>query len=117
MFDFVRSHNRLLQVALGLLIIPSFAIFGVSSDTSSNSEQSQAVASVDGRDISRADWDNQHRKDVELIRQRAPQVDLKLLDTPESQRRSLDTLVRERVTTATIDREHLAVSNDRALRE
>jgi peptidyl-prolyl cis-trans isomerase D len=117
MFDFVRSHNRLLQVALGLLIIPSFAIFGVSSYTSSNSEQSQAVASVDGRDISRADWDNQHRKDVELIRQRAPQVDLKLLDTPEAQRRSLDTLVRERVTTATIDREHLAVSNDRALRE
>ena len=117
MFDFVRSHNRLLQVALGLLIIPSFAIFGVSSYTSSNSEQSQAVASVDGRDITRAEWDNQHRKDVELIRQRAPQVDLKLLDTPEAQRRSLDTLVRERVTTATIDREHLAVSEDRALHE
>jgi len=117
MFDFVRSHNRLLQVALGLLIIPSFAIFGVSSYTSSNSEQSQAVASVDGRDISRAEWDNQHRKDVELIRQRAPQVDLKLLDTPEAQRRSLDSLVRERVTTATIDREHLAVSEDRALHE
>ena len=117
MFDFVRSHNRLLQVALGLLIIPSFAIFGVSSYTSSNSEQSQAVASVDGRDITRAEWDNQHRKDVELIRQRAPQVDLKLLDTPEAQRRSLDTLVREHVTTATIDREHLAVSEDRALHE
>jgi peptidyl-prolyl cis-trans isomerase D len=117
MFDFVRSHNRLLQVALGLLIIPSFAIFGVSSYTSSNSEQSQAVASVDGRDISRAEWDNQHRKDVDLIRQRAPQVDLKLLDTPEAQRRSLDTLVRERVTTAAIDHEHLAVSEDRALRE
>lgn len=117
MFDFVRSHNRLLQVALGLLIIPSFAIFGVSSYTSSNSEASQAVASVDGRDISRADWDAQHRKDVDLIRQRAPQVDLKLLDTPEAQRRSLDTIVRERVTTAAIDREHLAVSEDRALHE
>jgi len=117
MFDFVRSHNRLLQVVLGLLIIPSFAIFGVSSYTSSNSEQSQAVASVDGKDISRAEWDSQHRKDVELIRQRAPQVDLKLLDTPEAQRRSLDTLVREHVTTATIDREHLAVSEDRALHE
>ncbi|HEY8974354.1 MAG TPA: SurA N-terminal domain-containing protein [Burkholderiaceae bacterium] len=117
MFDFVRSHNRLLQVALGLLIIPSFAIFGVSSYTSSNNEASQAVASVDGRDISRAEWDAQHRKDVELIRQRAPQVDLKLLDTPEAQRRSLDTIVRERVTTAAIDHEHLAVSEDRALHE
>ena len=81
MFDFVRSHNRLLQIALGLLIIPSFGIFGVQSYLSMNDEQTRAVASVDGRDISRAEWDAQHRKDVEQIHQRNPQVDLKLLDT------------------------------------
>jgi len=33
MFDFVRSHNRLLQIALGVLIIPAFGIFGVQSFT------------------------------------------------------------------------------------
>jgi peptidyl-prolyl cis-trans isomerase D len=117
MFDFVRSHNRLLQIALGVLIIPAFGIFGVQSYTSFNNEASQAVASVDGRDISRAEWDNQHRKDVDQIRRRAPQVDLKLLDTPEAQRRSLDTIVRDRVLQAAVAHEHLAVSDERIIHE
>jgi len=117
MFDFVRSHNRILQIALGVLIIPAFGIFGVQSYTSMNSEQSQAVASVDGRDITRAEWDAQHKKDVDQIRNRNPQVDLKLLDTPEAQRQSLDTLVRERVMQAAILREGLAPSNERILHE
>ena len=115
MFDFVRSHNRLLQIALGLLIIPSFGIFGVQSYLSMNNEQAAAVASVDGRDISRADWDLQHRKDIDQVRQRNPQVDLKLLDTPEAQRRSLDSIVRDRVMQAAVAHEGLAVSEDRAL--
>jgi peptidyl-prolyl cis-trans isomerase D len=114
MFDFVRSHNRLLQIALGILIIPTFGIFGITSYMQTN-EGSLSVASVDGRDITRADWDVQHRKDVDQIRQRAPQVDLKLLDTPEAQRRSLDSLVRERVLAAAVDHERLTVSEDRAL--
>ena len=117
MFDFVRSHNRLLQIALGLLIIPSFGIFGVQSYLSLNNEQTQAVASVDGKDISRAEWDNQHRKDVDLIRRRNPQADLKQLDTPESQRQSLDTIVRDRVMQAAVAHQHLAVSDERIIRE
>jgi peptidyl-prolyl cis-trans isomerase D len=117
MFDFVRSHNRLLQIALGVLIIPAFGIFGVQSYTSMNNEQTVTVAEVDGHDISRADWDTQHRKDIDQIRQRNPQVDLKLLDTPEAQRQSLDTLVRDRVMQAAVAREGLAVSEDRIKRE
>jgi peptidyl-prolyl cis-trans isomerase D len=117
MFDFVRSHNRLLQIALGLLIIPSFGIFGVQSYLSMNDGQTQTVASVDGHDISRADWDAQHRKDVELIRQRNPQVDLKLLDTPEAQRRALDSIVRDRVMQAAVAHQGLAVSDERVVHE
>lgn len=114
MFDFVRSHNRVLQIALGVLIIPTFGFFGITSYLQSN-EGSASVASVDGRDISRADWDFQHRKDVDQIRRRAPNVDLKLLDSPEAQRRSLDTIVRERVLAAAVSNERLGVSEDRAL--
>jgi peptidyl-prolyl cis-trans isomerase D len=117
MFDFVRSHNRLLQIALGVLIIPAFGIFGVQSYTSMNNEQTVAVAEVDGHDISRADWDAQHRKDIEQIRNRNPKIDLKLLDTPEAQRQSLDSLVRDRVMQAAVAHEGLAVSEDRIRRE
>ena len=116
MFDFVRSHNRILQVALGLLIIPTFGFFGISSYMQSN-EQGVAVASVDGRDITRAEWDVQHRKDVDQIRGRYPNVDPKLLDTPEAQRQSLDKLVRDRVLAAAVAREGLQASDQRIIRE
>ena len=116
MFDFVRSHNRLLQIALGVLIIPTFGFFGITSYLQSG-EGTVSVASVDGRDITRAEWDNQHRKEVEAARQRNPQADLKLLDTPEAQRKSLDAIVRDRVMQAAVAHERLAVSDDRITRE
>ncbi|MEP6505636.1 MAG: SurA N-terminal domain-containing protein [Betaproteobacteria bacterium] len=117
MFDFVRSHNRILQVALGILIIPAFGIFGVQSYTSMNGEDAVAVADVDGHKITRAEWDVQHRKDIERIRARNPQVDLKTLDTPEALRASLDSLVRDRVMQAAVQHQNLTVSEDRIKRE
>jgi peptidyl-prolyl cis-trans isomerase D len=116
MFDFVRSHNRLLQVALGIVIIPTFGFVGLQSYLQSN-ESAVSVASVDGHDISHAEWDARRRQDVEQIRARNPQIDLKLLDTPEAQRRSLDSLVRDRVLQAAVAHENLSVSDERIVRE
>ena len=116
MFDFVRSHNRVLQVVLGIVIIPTFGIVGLQSYLQSN-EEAVAVASVDGRDITRAEWEQQRRQDVDTIRTRNPQVDLKLLDTPEFQRQSLDSLVRERVLRAAVVHDALTASEERALAE
>ena len=116
MFDFVRSHNRVLQVMLGIVIIPVFGFVGLSSYLQPN-ESAVPVASVDGRDISHADWDAQRRQDIEQIRARNPQLDLKQLDTPEAQRRSLDAIVRDRVLLATVAHENLTVSDERVAHE
>ena len=116
MFDFVRSHNRVLQVVLGIIIIPTFGFVGLQSYLQSN-EESVAVASVDGRDITRADWQQQRRTDIDTIRTRNPQIDLKLLDTPEAQRQSLDSLVRERVLRAAVQHDGLTASEERVLSE
>jgi len=116
MFDFVRSHNRVLQVMLGIVIIPVFGFVGLSSYLQPN-ESAVPVASVDGHDITHADWDAQRRQDVDQIRSRNPQVDLKLLDTPEAQRRSLDAIVRDRVLQAAVVHENLAVSDERVAHE
>jgi len=116
MFDFVRSHNRVLQVMLGIVIIPVFGFVGLSSYLQPN-EAAVPVASVDGHDITHADWDAKRRQDIELIRSRNPQVDLKLLDTPEAQRRSLDSIVRERVLQAAVLHENLSVSEERIAHE
>jgi peptidyl-prolyl cis-trans isomerase D len=116
MFDFVRSHNRVLQVVLGIVIIPTFGIVGLQTYLQSN-EDAVAVASVDGRDITRAEWQQQRRTDIDTIRTRSPQVDLKLLDTPEFQRQSLDSLVRERVLRAAVQHDALTASDARILSE
>ncbi len=116
MFDFVRSHNRVLQVVLGIVIIPTFGFVGLSSYMQTN-EAAVTLASVDGRDISRSEFDQQRHKDIDQIRNRNPQVDLKQLDTPEAQRQSLDTLVRERVMLAAVAHESLQASDERILHE
>jgi peptidyl-prolyl cis-trans isomerase D len=117
MFEFVRTHNRLLFFVMVLLIFPSFAFFGVQGYSRFNDPSSAAVAKVDGQKITRAEWDAQHKRQVEELRQRAPGVDAKLFDTPEARRQTLDNLVRERVLFAAATRAHLQVGDERLLRE
>jgi peptidyl-prolyl cis-trans isomerase D len=117
MFDFVRTHNRILQVVLGLLIIPSFAIFGIQGYTHMMSENSAAVASVDGKDISIAEWDAQQRRALEQARERNPNLDPKEFDTPEAKRAALDTIIRDRVMQAAVFHQNLESSEERVALE
>jgi peptidyl-prolyl cis-trans isomerase D len=117
MFDFVRSHTRLFQGILVLLIFPSFVFFGVQGYSSFTSESNAKVAQVDGRDISRIELDNAHQRNIERLRQQMPNLDVKLLDTPEMRRDTLDGIVRERVLLAAAERMNLGVSDDRLQRQ
>ncbi len=113
MFDFVRSHNRLLQVMLGLIIIPLFVASGVQGYTHFFSEAAETVASVDGKEITRAEWDNQHRQAIDRMRNQHPNVDLKTLDTAAAKRETLDTIIRDRVMQAATFHEDLGASDER----
>lgn len=113
MFDFVRSHNRLLQVVLGLLIIPSFVFFGIEGYSSFQGDEAAAVASVDGQDISRTEWEARHRQYIERERERRPGVDLKALDTPQARREALESLIRDRVLLAAAADQNLNASDAR----
>jgi peptidyl-prolyl cis-trans isomerase D len=112
MFDFVRSHNKVIQITLGIVLIP-FAFFGVQSYTHSNGDQSEAVAEVDGTDITRAQWDAQTRNALERLREQGRNVDPKTLDTPEARRAALDAVIREHVLQAVIEKDRLPVTSDR----
>jgi peptidyl-prolyl cis-trans isomerase D len=113
MFDFVRTHNRILQVALGLLIIPSFAIFGIQGYTHLMGEGSTEVASVDGKEITQAEWDAYRRRALDQARERNPNLDPKQFDSPEAKRAALDAIVRERVMLAAVNRQNLEASSER----
>lgn len=115
MFDFVRQHNKIMMGVLFLLIVPSFVLLGV-SDYSRNGAKS-VVARVDGREITQTQWDAAHRDEIDRLRVSMPQLDIKLLDTPEARYATLDRLVRERVLGASADKLGLNASNQRLARE
>ena len=97
MFEFVRKHTRLLQFVLVLLIFPSFVFFGIQGYSRFTGGGNTTVAKVDGRAITQAEWDYAHRLQVERIRRQMPNVDAKLLDSPEVKQQALENLVRERL--------------------
>ena len=116
MFDFVRSHSRLMLGLMVLLIFPSFVFFGVQGYSSFMEDSGKSVATVDGRSITRAEWDNAHQRNIERMRQQMPGVDAKLFDSPEMKRQTLDTLVRERVLFAAADKLVLMPGDERLAR-
>ncbi len=116
MFDFVRSHTRLFQGILVLLIFPSFVFFGVQGYSSFSEGAGAKVATVDGRDITQAEWDNAQQRNIDRLRQQMPGVDVKMFDSPEVRRDTLDGIVRERVLLAAAENMHLGVSDERLQR-
>lgn len=116
MFDFVRKHNRLFLGLILILILPSFVVFGIQGYSGMTEGANAAVAHVDGQKITQAEWDASHQQQAQRVRQQRPEIDPKLLDTPEARAQTLDALVRERVLAVASDKLHLAVSNERLQR-
>lgn len=116
MFDFVRSHTRLMLGLMLLLIFPSFVFFGVQGYTRYLEDAARGVASVDGRSITRGEWDQAHERQMQNMRQQMPGVDPKLLDSPEARRGTLDALVRDQVLMAAANRFALVPGDERLQR-
>jgi peptidyl-prolyl cis-trans isomerase D len=116
MFDYVRKHTRVMQFALFILIFPAFALVGIDGYTRFN-EQGTPVASVDGQSIRQPEWDEAHKKEVEQMRQSMPNLDPKLLDSPQAKYATLERLVRERVMAAAAAKQYMSTSDQRLARE
>ena len=116
MFDFVRNHTRLALGFMLLLIIPSFIFFGVQGYSRFTDPTNAAVARVDGHNISRAEWEDAHKRNVDMARRQAPTLDAAALDTPQLRRETLDGMVRERVLLAAANQLHLFPSVGRMAR-
>ncbi len=117
MFDFVRTHTKLLQFILVLLIFPSFVFFGVQGYSSFTDANNATVAKVGGLEIKQSELDQAHRQQVERMMQQMPGVDTKLFDTPEMKARTLDSMVRERLLLVAAGKENLTVTDNRLVAE
>lgn len=111
MFEFVRTHQRLMQFLLLLLIIPSFALVGLQS-YSSFGDGANTVAKVAGQPITQQELDGALRLQMERMRQAfGDRFDPKMMETPEAKQGVLDNLISQRVLAATANSEHLTVTD------
>ena len=114
MFDFFRKYNKIVMIVLFLLIIPSFVLFGVERYTTSGGDEK--VARVDGHNITRPEWDLQHRTETDRIRQQSPNVDPALLESDALRYATLERMVRDRVLAAAAAKSNVTVSEERLSR-
>jgi len=116
MFEFVRSHTRLMLGLMVLLIFPSFVFFGIQGYSRFTDGSAATVAKVDGVSITRAEWDAAHQRQVSRLQRQAPNIDIKLFETPEMKRQTLDGLVQERLLLTVAERQHLSPTQERLAR-
>lgn len=116
MFESIRNHKKYLMGFLMILIIPSFVLFGIEGYTRFN-EQDEPVASVDGHEITKAEWDQAHQTEVRNRQQQMPGVDVRLFDTEQARYATLERLVNERLLALAADKLHLYTSDQKLARE
>jgi peptidyl-prolyl cis-trans isomerase D len=115
MFDLIRKHIKIMQILLFILIVPSFVFFGIDG-YSRFKDQGDAVAVVDGQNIRQGEWDAAHKLEIERVRGSMPNIDPKLLDTPEAKYATLERLVRDRVIETAASKLKLTASDQRLAR-
>jgi peptidyl-prolyl cis-trans isomerase D len=111
MFDFIRTHQRLMQFILLLLIVPSFVFFGIQGYERMN-QRTQEVAKVGGQSITQAELDDAQRQQIDRLRQQlGGKADTAQLDTPEARAKTLEGLISQRVLSLQASRQSLGVSD------
>ena len=116
MFDFVRKHTKVLMFLMFLLIIPAFVLVGINGFKSFNGG-GETVAKVAGQSIKQEEWDAAHKNEVDRLRASMPNIDPKLLDSPDARYATLEKMVRERVLAEAAKDTHLTTTDARLARE
>lgn len=116
MFDFFRKHTRVLQFLLVLLIFPSFVFFGIQGYSGFADDENNTVAKVAGQKITRNEWENAQREQIDRVRRQMPNIDPKVFDTPDMRSQALDVVIRQRVMLAAADKLNLITTDDRLKR-
>jgi peptidyl-prolyl cis-trans isomerase D len=116
MFDFVRKHTKIMMFLMFLLIIPAFVLVGINGFRSMSSA-GDTVAKVGSYSVKQTEWDITHKNEVDRVRSSQPNVDPKLLDSPEARYGTLERMVREHVLIDAAADAHFTSTNARLARE
>jgi peptidyl-prolyl cis-trans isomerase D len=112
MLEFIRTHRRLMQFLLLLIIFPSFAFFGLESYTRM-SDREAPVAKVAGQTITQQEWNAAQGRQLDRFRQMfGDQFNAAMFDTPEARQGVLDNLIGQKALAAYVADNYLTVSDD-----
>jgi peptidyl-prolyl cis-trans isomerase D len=112
MFDFIRDHKKIMQILLIILIFPSFVLFGIDGYKRFQSH-GDVVASVNGVDISKEEWEQSHKSEVTRMRASMPNMDISMFDSPAMKYGVLERMVQSRVLESSAKKLNLKVSDQR----
>ena len=112
MFDFIRTHKKIMQILLIILIFPSFVLFGIDG-YKSYQDQGETVATVNGVKISTQEWEQAHKVEIDRMRASMPGVDSSMFDTPAMKYGVLERMVQTKVLETTASKLHLNISDQR----
>ena len=112
MFDFIRTHKKIMQILLIILIFPSFVLFGIDG-YKSYQDQGETVATVNGFKISKQEWEQAHKVEIDRMRASMPGVDSSMFDTPAMKYGVLERMVQTKVLETTASKLHLNISDQR----
>jgi peptidyl-prolyl cis-trans isomerase D len=96
MFEFIQRHNKIFQVLLFLLIVPSFVVVGLDGYNRMR-DNGEAVATVSGTPITANEFQAAHKAEVDRVRRTNPDMDLKVFDTEAFKKSTLDRLILQKV--------------------
>ncbi|MGF6806910.1 peptidyl-prolyl cis-trans isomerase D [Paraburkholderia sp. Clong3] len=112
MLDFFRNHQRLMMFMLILVILPGLGFVGIQGFRGFLDESAN-VASVNGHKITRVEYDDAMRQQIDRGRQMlGAKFDMKSFDTPERRRQMLDGMIEQRVLADETQRLHLSASDE-----
>ena len=110
MFEYIRTHKRIMQGVLLVIIFPSFALFGVDSFLNSR-DANTSVATVAGQAISQQEFDQAMRNQLDRLKQAYGQdFDAQMLNTPEARQGVLDDLIARKALTTEAVKGQLTVT-------
>ena len=112
MFEFIRQHQRWMQGILILLILPSFAFFGVQSYTSFMNREPE-LATVDGIGITLSEFNRARKAQLDQYQNAlGGQFDPAALDTATMRKQVLDNLIDQKTIAIAAEKGHFTVSDE-----
>jgi hypothetical protein len=111
MYDFVNKHKRWLQIALLVLIVPPFALFGIDFYFR-NTDTAGSLAKVGDARISEVEFSQALRQAQEKMREMMKSnPDPSLLNSPQLKESVLNELIERKVTLSQAAKEGMTISD------